>query len=697
MVLRKTSSSLKIGLISGSIIIVSLFHFQLSRMLDTKLQYLSNSIKLLKTNELILQKTDVLSELFYLNQASSQNEALAAADLFDYTLSILINGGNISESGDIIYLEVPDSEKLHKLKEIETNWQTYFKILNQLSKSPDNEGLLRSLKKNYNSLYSFLENIQTNYNSDYQNKKSYALIINIIAILLYITLSILLFILVKLRFIKPLKSVENVINDIAKGRSVSEQSNINNEFSVIHSKLSNLYYKTNEISDFVKQLVGDNYEVRFKKYNKKDILELSLVQLRNKLKANIELNNKRQEEEKIRQWFAEGQAKFNDILRESSSSINILAESSIKNLVKFFNAAQGGFFILKEQSDNTFLELSSAFAYDRIKSLNKIIPIGEGLIGMCALEKNTIWINNVPEDYMEIESGLGEAPPTNVLIVPLKTDENILGVIEIASFNEFTQNEVAFIENIAEDIASTLETTKITDKTSFLLDESRKKSNELAEKDAEITEKMQELREAQKEAKKSETEMSGLIQAVDKALMKIEITPRGKISSVNNLFIKTLNSRKEEIKNENLYEIIKDKDQKLINNILSKIKNDESLEQTLTFISKNNKEIYVKSLFSPIKNEKGQIIRVLILASNINDIENLEKENTLLITETEKQKEQLLNIHFETEKNIKGYQIKIDNFSKELNSHIEKEKQIKEKFQTEKDKKYIEWLSSFKS
>ncbi len=697
MVLKKTSSSLKVGIILISIIIISLLHFRFSISIENRQQYLSNSMKLLKTNELVLQKIDVLSELFNTKQINTKNEALAAADLFDYSLSILINGGNISESGNIISFEVPDSEKLFKLKEFESNWQAYFKTLKKLSKNHDNEGLLRSLKKNYISLVSIHETLTDLYITDYQNSKTIAFTIHLIAVIFYIIISVFLFLFIINTFIKPIKSVELVIDDIAKGRSVDTESDLTSEFSNVQSNLHNLYYKTNIVSDFVKQLVNDNYEVQFKDYDEKDHLELSLVQLRNKLKDNIELNNRRLDEEKLRHWFAEGQAKFNDILRESSSSINLLAESSLKSLVKFFNAAQGGFFILKEYSNELFLELSSAFAYDRVKAINKRIPIGEGLIGMCALEKNTIWLDNIPEDYMEVESGLGEAPPTNLLIIPLKTDENILGVIEIASFNKFTKNEVDFIENIADDIASTLETTKITDKTSVLLEESQKKSDELAERDSEMSEKIVELRVAQKETKRSETEMSGLINAVDKVLFKIELTPRGKINSVNHLFVKEMSMQSEEFRNNSLFEYIKDKDKSLIDSILKKVKNDESVQQTLTFISKTNIEIKVHTLFSPIKNEQGQIIKILILGDNIDIIDELTNKNTLLVTETEIQKEQLLDLNANFEKSIKEYQAKSENSEEELNKHIKKEKQIKENNESEKDKKYFQWLNSFKS
>ena len=76
------------------------------------------------------------------------------------------------------------------------------------------------------------------------------------------------------------------------------------------------------------------------------------------------------------------------------------------------------------------------------KYLKKRIEIGEGLTGTCALEKQTIFLTDIPDNYIEITSGLGDAPPRSILIVPMKTEEAIFGIIELASFNVFKAHEV---------------------------------------------------------------------------------------------------------------------------------------------------------------------------------------------------------------------------------------------------------------
>jgi methyl-accepting chemotaxis protein len=292
---------------------------------------------------------------------------------------------------------------------------------------------------------------------------------------------------------------------------------------------------------------------------------------------------------------------------------------------------------------------------------------------------------------MDIESGLGDAPPTNILIVPLKNDNNVLGVIEIASFSEFNKNEVIFIETIAENIASTLETTKITDKTSKLLEESQKQSLELAMRDTEMSEKIEELKELQKQTSKSETEMTSLILAVDKVLYKLEISLSGKIYFANKLLTNKLNY---DSKGKKISEIVSNTN---IEEIIKKTEKNISVPCNLNFLTKDNKTIKTQSIFSPIKNERGRISKILILANDISKIYNLEKENTLLTSEIEQQQLHLLNFNEEKEQNISKYKTEKENTINKLEKHLKKEKLILEKFETSIDKKYSKWLSSFNS
>ena len=119
-------------------------------------------------------------------------------------------------------------------------------------------------------------------------------------------------------------------------------------------------------------------------------------------------------------------------------------------------------------------------------SCRKRSMVGEGLAGNCVQEKQTIYLRDIPKDYIEIRSGLGGSVPRSLLIVPLKKEDQITGVIEIASFNEFRKHEIEFVEKIAESIAATIVTVRLHEQTALLLEESKKRSEEISQQEEEL-------------------------------------------------------------------------------------------------------------------------------------------------------------------------------------------------------------------
>lgn len=180
----------------------------------------------------------------------------------------------------------------------------------------------------------------------------------------------------------------------------------------------------------------------------------------------------------------------------------------IKNLVRYLEANQGAIFII---NDENMIELTAAFAYERRRSLEKQIQIGEGIVGRCVQENETIYMTDIPENYINITSGLGQDTPGCLLVVPLKLNEEVFGVVEIASFKEFGKYQVDFVEKIGESIASTIQRVKINISTSKLLKESEDKSNRLAEQEEEMRQSIEEMQAAQEQTMRNHEDEKKLI------------------------------------------------------------------------------------------------------------------------------------------------------------------------------------------
>ena len=123
---------------------------------------------------------------------------------------------------------------------------------------------------------------------------------------------------------------------------------------------------------------------------------------------------------------------------------------------------QGAVFLLQEQEDEQFLELVACYAFDKKKFVEKRIDIGEGLIGQAFLERSTVVLKDVPKGYTHITSGLGEATPNNVLIVPMIYNEKTEGVVEIAGFEEWKEHQRHFMDKATEYMAAALSSVRST-------------------------------------------------------------------------------------------------------------------------------------------------------------------------------------------------------------------------------------------
>lgn len=271
-----------------------------------------------------------------------------------------------------------------------------------------------------------------------------------------------------------------------------------------------------QAKSFIDNIASGNLNIAYKSYDELDELGSALQNMQKQMKdiaqADFEKN-----------WSAEGLAKFVQILRTDSKDLSILADKIIAQLVKYLNANQGALFMVNDtHSKDLHLQMLACYAYDRKKHLQKKVYLGEGLAGQAWLEKDSIYLTDIPQNYTHITSGLGHATPREVLIVPLKNNEEVLGVVELASFNKFEPYQIVFLEKLGESIANTIITVKNSEVNTALLIESQKTAEEMKAQEEEMRQNLEELTATQEAQSRLEKELKARLSELELARNEID-------------------------------------------------------------------------------------------------------------------------------------------------------------------------------
>ena len=261
--------------------------------------------------------------------------------------------------------------------------------------------------------------------------------------------------------------------------------------------------------DFATVIGKGNLDATYQLLSDKDALGTALVKMQQSLKETKTQQDMLRAEEEQRNWVTVGLAKFSEIMRRDNNDMEALSYNVISNMVKYLGANQGGVFILNETDNEAdrVLEMTACYAFDRKKFLKKQIHPGEGLVGTCFLEGEPIYMTDVPNEYIIITSGLGDANPCALLICPLKVNDRIFGVIELASFKPFEPYQIDFVQKVGESIASTISTVNVNIRTNRLLEQTKLQAEEMANSEEELRQNMEEMQATQEEMRRRESEL----------------------------------------------------------------------------------------------------------------------------------------------------------------------------------------------
>lgn len=450
-----------------------------------------------------------------------------------------------------------------------------------------------------------------------QKQRLYTSLIVIGLLLIFVNL-LFIFLLLKKRVFNPLKWTYGMANNIASG-------NLTDSLSVHKSSdLHQLGNTLNKISSHIKNATNFAVDIGEGKLDNgsdlittDDLLGRSLVEMRKKLRSVAE-------EEKKRNWSVNGIANFSEILRQNQNGkIEVLTNQFLNNLIKYLGANQGGIFLINDTNDDPFIELTACFAYERKKQVHRQLEMEEGLIGQCIKEKDTIYLEEIPHDYVHITSGLGEATPNCLLITPIMVNDEIHGALELAFFNKIESYQREFVETVCITLGSSLSSSKMALKTQKLLDESRIANQELQEKEEEMRQNAEELQSTQEELNRKlneievETNLSNnIVDAINKTNATIEFDMDGTILNVNDMYLSVMGFTKDELIGKNEEELAPrdEMESGRYNMLWDGLKSGSFMSGEYRRLSKGGREVWLNGTYNPIFDVSGKPYKVIQFA-----------------------------------------------------------------------------------
>jgi len=297
------------------------------------------------------------------------------------------------------------------------------------------------------------------------------------------------------RFLRPIKLFRLRLKTLSEGklRNYKKIKTTDTEMRAVDESLSRIFQNLKETIHFIAEIAKGKLEVDFQQVNKDDVLKNSLIHLQKKLIETRKKEKEYEAEDKKHKWIDTGLSLFSDLVKKHESDLSELSNKLISKLIEYLKANQGGLFLYKEGETEAYFELAASYAFDRKKFITRKIAINEGLLGTCAAEKKAIYMRDVPNEYAYISSGTGKAKPTAILITPLIHNEKVIGVIELASFQEFSEEEQSFVEQLSKTIAVTIDFAMSVDKMKQALEKAQTDLQLANEREILLLEKIDEL------------------------------------------------------------------------------------------------------------------------------------------------------------------------------------------------------------
>jgi HAMP domain-containing protein/CheY-like chemotaxis protein/signal transduction histidine kinase len=233
-------------------------------------------------------------------------------------------------------------------------------------------------------------------------------------------------------------------------------------------------------------------------------------------------------------WLKTNLARFTRLL-QGQRDLEAVTSLILSELAPLVAAHHGVFYMMDSQESDARLRMVSSYGYRSSRKLPTSFLPGEGLVGQCALEKQRIWLTNVPRDYIRVSSGLGAAPPTNIVVLPILFEQQVKAVIEIASLDRFTETHLSFLDQLMESIGVVLNTIEANSRTESLLTQSQSLAQELQQTNLELAEKARLLSEQNIEVERKNREVEQAKLALEEKATQLALSSKYKSEFLANM------------------------------------------------------------------------------------------------------------------------------------------------------------------
>ncbi|NPA67197.1 MAG: GAF domain-containing protein [Chlorobi bacterium] len=407
-------------------------------------------------------------------------------------------------------------------------------------------------------------------------------------------------------FQKLLYVLKNFFIDKYISEKIDSGAERKDEFGQLFEGFSELYKKYDAYTEFAKQLSEGNYKV-VPEFGKNEVLGAALLDIKESLRISDKEKRYSFKEVEKNNWYQSGVTAFTLLLQQDFKSTKEMAYPAVKKIAEHVGVEQAGIFTLKEKDGKKYLLLEAAYAYDKKKQLDTEVEIGESLAGKCAKEQKMIKIDDLPEGYTYISSGLGEDTPETLILLPLMYEKKLFGVLEIASLKRVPDYRINFLKIIGERIAAEISNINTKYLTAKLTEAYKKQSEELALKEKRYKDTINKLANEKEQLLQMNSSFLVQINQFNKYVPTVFVNSDKIITRINDAAAKLYRIKRNDVLNKPYFDIFPSDESYL--KLFEKVFEGEEMRK-----KRKLKDADIIEKFTPVADKDGKINRLMITA-----------------------------------------------------------------------------------